>query len=334
MAGRIARSAAAFALCVLLAGGVARAGPAEVKSPLEATRTGATITVALLRALDDATVEAYVLQTLMGGIETIGGTQTCVAADNSVSHRPSALANPPFSEESIQQREHLIRTLGVYGFVEALVSRGASRSELAVALANFQRAAFTLHAFANVHTSGDLFVDERAATLLALAKALRSAKNQATLKRIVAKGSPTIAKLITILRTDVSRRRREALSAAALEVALWRAYGTESARGALQRPGLPLCNGPVATNPDPHDQVPPVPIANMPEAIRTGLKRAIGRAAALQAVNLNPFFSALLGLNAASSAGPPAIEVALQRLDASLVAPEKAARPLFNGSTQ
>lgn len=334
MASRVARSAAALLLCASVAGGAAHGAQPDSKSPLEATRAGATVTVALFRALDDATVEAYVLETLMGGVETIGATQACATADNRVSQRPSALANPPSSEASILQRERLIQTLGTYGFVTVLLSRRATMPELAVALANLQRGAFTLDAIAKVHTPSDLFIDDRANSLLTLAKRLRSAKDRTTVRKLIDKGRPTMAKLVMVLRDDVSRRQHEAVGAARLEVALWHAYGVAGLRGGPpQQPSLPLCDGPVATYPDPQTQSVPI-TSNMPETIRSGLKRAQARVAALQSVNLNPFFTALFDLTATSSGSPAAIAASLRQLDAAMVTPEKNARPLFNGSTQ
>jgi hypothetical protein len=337
MAAPLTRFAASIALGALVTFGGA-GGSLEARSsgsPLAATRVAATVTVGIFRALNDATAQAYVLQSLLSGAKTVGGTQACLTVENRVSRRPSALANAPYSDASIQQRDRLIRALGQYEAARATISRNAPPAELAVALAGFQRAAFELNAVAGVHSSGDLFVDEGAATLFSLAARLRTAKDRATMDAFSSQVRPTIAKLIGILRDDVRRRQREASIATQSEIDLWLAYASAASSGqrAHRIAPLPSCGEPIVPGaPATEVRRPAIsPLNDLPEATRSEVESAQKRGDALAALHLDPFFAALLDLDAASS--PAAIAAALQRLDAATLEPQRDARPLLYEAT-
>jgi hypothetical protein len=333
MAAPVARSAAAIALGAIVAcGGAGGTSEAPSESPLAATRVAAMVTVEIFRALNDATAQVYVVQSLLSGANTIGGTQACMTADNRVSRRPSALANVPYSEASIQQRERLLGALGDYEAGRATIARNAPPAELAVALAGFQRTAFELNAVAGVHSSGDLFVDEGAATLVSLAARLRTAKDRAAMDALTGQARPTVAKLIGILRNDVRRNQSEALNATRSEVDVWLDYAraTASGRPAHRLAPLPSCGEPIVPT-APATEMPRPAIStldNMSEVIRSAVEDAQERGDALAAIQLDPIFAALLDLDAASS--PAAIAAALQRLDAAKLEPQRDAGPLRN----
>jgi hypothetical protein len=332
----LARFAASIALSAAVAcGGASGSSEARSGSPLAATRVAATVTVGIFRALNHATAQVYLVQSLLSGAKTVGGTQACLTVDNRVSRRPSALANAPYSEASIRQRDRLIRALGAYEAARVAISRNAPPAELAVALAGFQRAAFELNAAAGVHRSGDLFVDEDAATLLSLAARLRTAKDRATMNAFSSQVRPTVAKLIGILRDDVRRRQREASIATQREIDLWLAYTSAASSGqqAQRIAPLPSCGEPIVPSaPAAEVRRPAIStLKDLPEATRSEVEGAQERSDALAALHLDPFFAALLDLDAASS--PAAVATALQRLDAATLKPQRDARPLLDEAT-
>jgi hypothetical protein len=287
--------------------------------------------VGIFRALNEATAHVYVLEGLLrGATTTASGAQECLTSENRVSQRPSPLVNAPYAEVSMQQRNRLIQALGAYEAVRTANARDAPRAELDVALAEFQSMANELNAVAAIHRSGDLFVDEGAATLVALGARLRTAKDRATIDALCNQFRPTVAKLIGILRADVGRRLREASNATQSEIDLWLTYARAAASGkrAHRSAPLPSCGEPV---------VPGAPAINvhrpsastldaLPKATRAKLADAQRRSHALMALHLDPFFAALLDLDAASS--PAAIAAELQRLNAATLEPKRDARSL------
>jgi hypothetical protein len=155
------------------------------------------------------------------------------------------------------------------------------------------------------------------------------------MSRILVQADPTIAKLVTILRDDVGKRQREALSATRRDMQLWLAYYNDTSSGSERkklRATVPPCSEPVIPDADaplPDAPSSPIPVNVLPPRIRSGYTTAQDRSAALAMLNMNDFFAALLDLNEAASQGSPAIDAALQRLSDAIVEPEKDAPPLL-----
>ena len=236
----------------------------------------------------------------------------------------------------IEQRDRSIRALGDYETLAVSLSRGDGSPTIAAALAEFTRSASELGAVANVHTRGDLFIDEGAATLSSLAAGLKAASNQAGMSRIVARAEPSIAKMIGIVRDDVVARQRDALSATRREGDLWVAYYNDTSNGTARmrlRTTVPPCSEPVIPDPDaPLPDAPKSPIAMnvLPPRILSGYTAAEDRSAALAALNMNGVFSALLDLNEAAAQKPSAVDAARHQLSEAIVEPQRDALPLLD----
>jgi len=291
------------------------------------------VTVAIFRTLDDATADAYVLRSVIDGDATVGGVQACMAADNRISRRPSPLANPPYSEASIQQRDRLLRALGAYEVAMSSIAAGAP--EAGLASANFQRAAFALGTVANVHTQGDLFIDQDAAGLTSLAARLRDAPDEASRQTLAKRADPLISKLIGILRDDVAKRRLEALVATRREIDLRLTYAALVASRAT-RPEhhavLPRCSSPTVPVLQPTTAQTAAAPSSASATDQTSVGQARARAAALESVSLDAFFEVLLDLSRSAVSPSIGVDAALQRLRAA-VPPQARYLPLLGAPT-
>jgi hypothetical protein len=338
MAARLARGAFLIALVALVAasGACTRAQAPPGESTVDPVAVAGSLTVAIFRTLNDATAENYVLQTLIDADAAVGDSQACMNPDNRISQRPSALANPPYSEASIEQRDRLLRALGAYEVAVASIYRAAPAAETGVALANVQRTVLALGAVANMHTQGDLFIDQGAAEFLALAARLRNARNAAEQESIAKRARPLGAKLVSILRVDVSERRLEALAATRREAGLWLAYGaltSSSAARKQHRPALPRCSSPIVPAPVASAGVTtgPAPSGSIP-AVSAGFEEARDCSAALESVSLDAFFGALLDLDKSAPRLQGGTDSTLQRLRATMPASQQYIR-LLSAST-
>lgn len=179
---------------------------------------------AMYRAIDDASIDAYAVGTLLDPSQKIGPEQACLGTDNRIAKRPSVLANPPLAAAAIAQRTNLVRTLSVYGAAIALLAGNAPNTEIAIALSDLNRSASELSISAESHAQGDLFIKDSAATLAAFAAHLPAARERSDTRQIVLDLNPTIEKLASVLGSDAALRQREAIRAARLDNQRWLAY--------------------------------------------------------------------------------------------------------------
>lgn len=102
LADRIAGIAGAFVLAMTVTGTSACRGAndGDANSILASMDGAASVSTAIVHAIDGAVVDDYVVQTLSRSSGPIGGAQPCVTAANRTSQRPSALVNPPYAEAS------------------------------------------------------------------------------------------------------------------------------------------------------------------------------------------------------------------------------------------
>ena len=131
MADRIARIAGAFVLTMTVTGTSACRGAndGDANSILASMDGAASVSTAIVRAIDGAVVDDYVVQTLSRSSGPIGGAQPCVTAANRTRQRPSALVNPPYAEASILQRDRAMRALGAYAFLLVTVARNDASAD-------------------------------------------------------------------------------------------------------------------------------------------------------------------------------------------------------------
>ena len=163
------RLAAAFVAFGLFACAVAdsRGNPwsGSGESPRATVALAASALARMYETIDDAQGDAYVARTLLDPSQTVGSSEGCIRSDNTVSSRPSALANPPLAAASIAQRTGLFKALVAYEIAMAALTNGARGPAAAIALADLQREVFDLGARANQHGSGDLFIEDASASL-------------------------------------------------------------------------------------------------------------------------------------------------------------------------
>ncbi len=305
----------------------------------------AAATAAIYRTIDDATADAYVARTLLAGTSPVGRSEPCMAADNRVSFRPSALANVPFSDASIDQRRRLVRTLGTYVSVLATSRADSTGVNSAIARAEFTRAAAALKAVADRHSAGDLFIDERAGRLAAIASGWQTARDERTRGSVASEATVLVGKLVGILRDDVAARRKEALAATDVASKLWSTYRAVARDGRVRgRTVLVPCGAPVVLGDDRS------PDANAvirfdeqhgSNAVLSHASVALARKHALQRLDFNGFFDALLEMNrdvavSYSAAHEAALYSALTKLATTAATVENfpnadASRPKFNG---
>ena len=315
MADRIARIAGAFVLTMTVTGTSACRGAndGDANSILASMDGAASVSTAIVRAIDGAVVDDYVVQTLSRSSGPIGGAQPCVTAANRTSQRPSALVNPPYAEASILQRDRAMRALGAYAFLLVTVARNDASADSAFAQAEFERASFALSNAANVHAQGDLFIEDRAAALATLARDVRAARDRAALHDVLLRSTASMQQLIAILRADAAKRRLEAIAATQLEIRDLLVYRGSGA---------------------PHAAVPSVTVLDrLTPAIRARVVYASGRARALASIDLEAVFETLLESTRGASTLPAQtapIEDARKRLDRAVAAAVTNGVPLFS----
>lgn len=208
----------------LLAGCKGNAHPIPSVSSREAVGLTKTSFAALYGALNDATIDAYLVDGLLHPTPSGGTGEPCMKTDNSVASRPSVLANPPLAESSIAQRSRLIQALAAYDVAIASQVDNESHVGASIAISDLQRVAFALNAAANAHAQGDLFIEDPASRLAAAATKLLGARSRGDVKRIVLKANPIIVKLGNVLAVDVAQRHTEASNASRLDYERWLAY--------------------------------------------------------------------------------------------------------------
>lgn len=251
------RLAAAFVAFGLFACAVAdsRGNPwsGSGESPRATVALAASALARMYETIDDAQGDAYVARTLLDPSQTVGSSEGCIRSDNTVSSRPSALANPPLAAASIAQRTGLFKALVAYEIAMAALTNGARGPAAAIALADLQREVFDLGARANQHGSGDLFIEDASASLAtAVATLTRTHTSGAVLPAALA-ANPAIVKLIALLSADVARSHAQALASVRLDYERWLAYYetlAEPAEPAAARPAvlpLPRCLAPALT---------------------------------------------------------------------------------------
>jgi hypothetical protein len=237
---------ASFAL--LQFGCAGEAQPVASISPHDAVVvTGASLGT-MYRAVDRAVIDAYLASALLDPARLVGASEHCTQTDNSISNRPSVLANPPLAEAAIAQRVSLAEALAAYAVAAPAV-------ESALALSDVQRSAFELNVAAKQHAQGDLFIEDAAAAFAAAADRFAAAKGKSDVRQIVLETSPVIARLTTLLRSDVVREGSDAANAARLDYERWLAY--DSAVGAL--PATRGAVAPATTLPIPRCLEPVIP---------------------------------------------------------------------------
>ena len=327
MADRIARIAGAFVLAMTVTGTSACRGANDgnANSILASMDGAASVSTAIVRAIDGAVVDDYVVQTLSRSSGPIGGAQPCVTAANRTSQRPSALVNPPYAEASILQRDRAMRALGAYAFLLVTVARNDASADSAFAQAEFERASFALSNAANVHAQGDLFIEDRAAALATLARDVRAARDRAALHDVLLRSTASMQQLIAILRADAAKRRLEAIAATQLEIRDLLAYRGSGA----PRAAVPCSQPPIAGDPAPSVTV----LDRLTPAIRARVVYASDRARALASIDLEAVFEALLESTRGASTLPAQtapIEDARKRLDRAVAAAVTNGVPLFS----
>ena len=289
------------------------ANDGDANSILASMDGAASVSTAIVRAIDGAVVDDYVVQTLSRSSGPIGGAQPCVTAANRTSQRPSALVNPPYAEASILQRDRAMRALGAYAFLLVTVARNDASADSAFAQAEFERASFALSNAANVHAQGDLFIEDRAAALATLARDVRAARDRAALHDVLLRSTASMQQLIAILRADAAKRRLEAIAATQLEIRDLLVYRGSGA---------------------PHAAVPSVTVLDrLTPAIRARVVYASGRARALASIDLEAVFETLLESTRGASTLPAQavpIEDARKRLDRAVAAAVTNGVPLFS----
>jgi hypothetical protein len=244
---------ASFAL--LQFGCAGEAQPVASISPHDAVVvTGASLGT-MYRAVDRAVIDAYLASALLDPARLVGASEHCTQTDNSISNRPSVLANPPLAEAAIAQRVSLAEALAAYAVAAASVASDAPAVESALALSDVQRSAFELNVAAKQHAQGDLFIEDAAAAFAAAADRFAAAKGKSDVRQIVLETSPVIARLTTLLRSDVVREGSDAANAARLDYERWLAY--DSAVGAL--PATRGAVAPATTLPIPRCLEPVIP---------------------------------------------------------------------------
>lgn len=290
-----------LALCACGASARGNASEESADSTLSSMDAAASVTAAIVRSFNDAVVDDYVLQSLTNGSGPVGAAQPCVTADNRLSQRPSALANPPYAEASIVQRDRVVRVLGAYAFLVATVSRDAANADAAFAAADFERASFALSAAANVHAQGDLFVEDRAAALVASARRPRDAREGSAIREVVVRANPAVQQLIALIRADVAKHRLEAIAATQLELRDLLAYGAPVPASPPSRASLagktPACSKPLVvlsvaapTAPEPDVSA---AIAALAPVLRSRAEKTRQLLLALTAINFERLFDAL-----------------------------------------
>ncbi len=173
------------------------------------------------RAIDTAVVDAYFAARLLDPAGAGSENQRCLRTDNRVSRRPSILVNPPLSEAAIAQRRSLVEALVAYEV--AIVSRttGEPQVDVAIAMSDAQKAAWALRVGARQHAAGDLFIEDLAAAFVTGVDRVAATHTTADLRQPVLETEPVVAKLMTILNSDVVQRRAQALNAARLDYDAW-----------------------------------------------------------------------------------------------------------------
>lgn len=325
-----------------VAGASACRGANEGDSILASMDGAASVSTAIVRSINDAVVEDYVLRTLSRGTGAVARAEPCVTAANRTSQRPSALVNPPFAEASIVQRDRAMRALGAYAFFLATVSRDdASAADSAFARAQFERAITALSLAANVHAPGDLFLEDRAAALATLVRTSHDARDRAAMRDVLLGATTSMQRLVALVRADAAKRRLEAIAATQHEIGDLIAYGssvsgdTESSLAPTR--GLVPCSEPpvsgfaasTATEPSPSAAF----LDRLPPGIRARAANARDRLRALMAVDLEAVFEALLdGTRAAASvpAQTAPSEDAMKRLRGAAAAAVTSGLPLFS----
>ena len=303
MADLIIRASAAIALCaVVLGANACSASEPQTKSSLASVNLAASYAETIFRDLDDATGEAYVLQTL-GTSGQVGAAQPCMGADNRMSRRPSALANPPYAEASINQRGRIVRALGAFAILKTALAHAKSVADVAPEIANFQAAAFELNVAANVHAQGDLFIDEGASDLVALGTQLHAQANPRGMQMQAMTASLAIDKLIGIARDDIEKRRLEATYLSQVN-----ANRTLEQRSAH----VPQCGEPVI--PQAAASLAPIGTASLPPLVREARADSLATLHDLDALSLDDFFGDLHAIDVAMPEDTATLDTALARL--------------------
>lgn len=281
-------------------------------SPNDAVYSTSASFTAMYRSINDAVIDSYVVDTLLDPSQRIGATQSCVNTDNSIGSRPSVLANPPLAEQAIAQRKYLVATLAAYVVAIASIAEKAPDAETAIALGDLNRMAFELKRAANVHAQGDLFIEDPVSIVASAGVQLTAARKSNDARHIVLDTSPTVAKLLAILASDVAQRHNEADNATRRDYERWLTY-YEAVRSAST-------NGvtkQIAAAPMPRCLVPAIPSTSAPSiandvendganfagraAILARVETARKRYDAVRAWNPSPVLDCLSALNSAAT---------------------------------
>jgi hypothetical protein len=306
---------------------VANAQTVTAASSEAAVSTSGPSVAAWYRALDISVVDAYFARRLLDPTSPGKNGERCLRTDNSVSTRPSALANPPLSDPAIAQRRYLVEALAAYGIALASLAVGEPQIDTAIAMSDAQKAAWNLSAAARQHSAGDLFIQDLAAAFAGAVNVSAEAPSKAVLWQRALDAKPAIEKLLTILNADVAARRAQALNAARLDYEAWLgvydAHRTVAINGAAARTTaapLPRCFEPALASNDaplaPRDVDADRTTFHGRESIVARLRAAKDHYNALQNANLEALLTSLSDLSAAAIAalGVPAGDASTQAL--------------------
>jgi len=268
----------------------AGAGPSLASSANAAARALARYYELENQAATDAFVERAAA---LGGPAV--RTEPCRLASGALSMRPTVLANPPLARAAIEQRETLFASLQAYSSVLDAIATAGGGTAPAAAVASLRRRTIDLVRAANDHgRSGDLFIENDAATFAGDAARLGSARDPADMLRVLEATDPTVRALTGILAADFALQRRATTDATALAYGRWRARVTPGP-GAPQRgenASPPFCSEPA--NLDGRDER----FADSATAGTTAPtsargRRLYGRMDAVRRVDLSPVLQAM-----------------------------------------
>jgi len=257
LADRVRLVAGLLAFATLLACGPkvnsAASQPAATPSLAASANAAARALARYYQAENQAATDAYVERAAARGAP-VARVEPCRLASGALSRRPTALANPPLERAAIEQRESLFAGLQAYSSALDAIATAGGGAAPDLAVAGLRRRTADLVRAANDHgRSGDLFIEDDAATLAGDVARLGSARDPAGMRRALEATDPTIRALIAILADDFALQRRATIDATALAYARWRAR-VAPGRGAAQGPERawpPFCSEPAtAAGPD------------------------------------------------------------------------------------
>jgi len=187
-----------------------------------------------------AAVDAYGERMRANGLPT-EGAQTCRLPTGALSHRPSVLANPPFSTVAIRQREAAVAAIGNYMAAVTAVADGASADTIAAVIVALKSRATDLQQAARRHDQGDLFIEDIASAFDTGVESLNENSERLQIVRRLRIVDAPVRHLMAVVNADAARQRTATTAATTLAYTVWRA-GTNP--GASRDTEPPFCSEP------------------------------------------------------------------------------------------